>query len=171
MAYTLLQQDALEEKVVGYALSLIGAPFRPHTKLHTSRLKQSKLGLVGESYVEHGHLAVGQENGFDCSGFVQHVFAESIGVDLPRHTIEMFCSVESGYIGESALSEVRLDEIRKADLLFLRRYNPMIPSHVAIYSGNGEVVHSSRRTNGVAATKLEEMLPRLLAVKRVVYAR
>lgn len=169
MTYASPQKNGFEERVIRYALSLTGAPFRPHVKLHTSRLRQ--MDLTGESYLEHGHLEVGPENGFDCSGFVQHVFEGSIGVYLPRHTIEMFCSVERGYIGKTALREVGLDEIRGAELLFFRGHNPIIPTHVAIYSGNGEIAHSSRRTNGVAVTPLEEMLPGLLAVKRVEYAR
>ncbi len=133
--------------------------------------------LTGESYLRHGHLAVGAEKGFDCSGFVQNVFANSAGVYLPGHTIEIYCGVERGYIAKTALMDVELDEMTEADIMFFGIDKPhrllprIIPAHVAIYAGNDEVIHSSRRTKGVGVTPLGEMLPMLLAVKRVEYAR
>lgn len=70
-------------------------------------------------------------SGFDCSGFVQHVFAE-IGKQLPRTADYQF-----------AASPRVQGTLQTGDLVFFQTYAPGA-SHVGIYLGGGRFVHSAR---------------------------
>jgi cell wall-associated NlpC family hydrolase len=86
------------------------------------------LGLLGVPYRYGGNTA---EQGLDCSGFVKLVFQQTTGLNLPRRSDEM-----------SRLGNAVADnDLQPGDLVFyntLRRAN----SHVGIYIGNGQFVHS-----------------------------
>jgi cell wall-associated NlpC family hydrolase len=77
--------------------------------------------------------------GFDCSGYVQYVFAKH-GVKLPR------TSRAQASVGD----RVRLDftALRTGDLLMFASPGQAI-SHVAIYAGNKRIIHSSKSGAGV----------------------
>jgi cell wall-associated NlpC family hydrolase len=101
--------------------------------------------------------------GFDCSGFVQYVFARH-GVDLPR------TSRQISQLGES----VSLDrgELREGDLLFFAGNGTRI-DHVAIYLGEDRIIHSTASGGGVRVESLtsargEWFERRLVAARRVV---
>ena len=81
--------------------------------------------------------------GFDCSGYVQYVFARH-GVKLPR------TSRAQAFAG----SRVPLDfqSLRTGDLIMFAQGGidggqPI--SHVAIYAGNRRIIHSSKSGHGV----------------------
>lgn len=77
--------------------------------------------------------------GFDCSGYVQYVFAKH-GVRLPRTSRAQV----------SAGDRVPLDftYLRRGDLImFAQKGRPV--SHVAIYAGNERIIHSSKSGAGV----------------------
>ena len=78
-------------------------------------------------------------SGFDCSGYVQYVFAKH-GVKLPR------TSRAQASVGD----RVRLDfnSLRTGDLLMFASPGQAI-SHVAIYAGNKRIIHSSKSGAGV----------------------
>jgi cell wall-associated NlpC family hydrolase len=69
-------------------------------------------------------------SGFDCSGFVQWVFAQH-GVTMPREVREQFDRGE----------KVKRDEVRPGDLVFFETVSRG-PSHVGIALGNDEFVHA-----------------------------
>ncbi|WNB92668.1 peptidoglycan-binding protein [Bacillus sp. NEB1478] len=71
-------------------------------------------------------------NGFDCSGFIQYVFAKE-GVQLPRTVAQMW----------NATSSVK--EPAVGDLVFFETYTSG-PSHLGIYIGNNQFVHSGSST-------------------------
>jgi cell wall-associated NlpC family hydrolase len=79
---------------------------------------------------------------FDCSGLVNWAF-KNAGVALPRTS--------------RALSKVGTPvakaDLRPGDLVFF--YRPI--SHVAIYIGNGKVVHASNRRDPVKISNLADM--------------
>lgn len=75
--------------------------------------------------------------GFDCSGFVKKVYSD-FGIELPRTAEAMY------EIGEP----VKIGEIRPGDLLFYNTSGNGI-SHVAIYYGNGKIIHA-QSTDGVS---------------------
>lgn len=80
------------------------------------------LQFVGNPYVWGGTSLTG---GADCSGFVQSVYA-AFGVSLPRTS---YAQMSAGY-------EVSYSEAQPGDLI-------CYGGHIAIYIGNGQIVHAS----------------------------
>jgi cell wall-associated NlpC family hydrolase len=77
--------------------------------------------------------------GFDCSGYVQYVFAKH-GVQLPR------TSRAQAYAG--ARVPLNFAALRTGDLIMFADNGRPI-SHVAIYAGNRRILHSSKSGAGV----------------------
>lgn len=100
------------------------------------RLTRSALRFLGVPYVFGGTSRAG----FDCSGYVQHVFA-MLGMHLPRTADAQF------YAGK------RVRQLRPGDLVFFQTYAPG-PSHVGIYLGHDRFVSAS--SNGVMVSSLND---------------
>ncbi len=118
------------------------------------RLTSSALRFLGVPYVFGGTTAAG----FDCSGFVQHVFA-TLGVDLPR-------TADAQYdVGKPAVGGPR-----PGDLVFFDTYGGV--SHVGIYLGRGEFVHASS-SHGVMVSHLSDSYwaARYVGAKRFMASR
>ena len=96
------------------------------------------LAKVGKSY-RHG--ATGP-NAFDCSGLTSYAYAKA-GVKLPRSSRSQLSKGKS----------VKKKNLKPGDLVFF--YSPV--SHVAIYIGDGKVVHAGNPRTGVNVTKLKYM--------------
>ena len=113
-------------------------------------LTRSALRFIGTPYVFGGTSTAG----FDCSGYVQHVFA-MLGIHVPRTADAQY------YAGRSIQGHMEA-----GDLVFFQTYEPG-PSHVGIYLGNGEFVHSS--SHGVMISKLHDSYwaTRYLGAKRM----
>jgi cell wall-associated NlpC family hydrolase len=77
--------------------------------------------------------------GFDCSGFVQYVFAKH-GVELPR------TSRLQAAAGESL--PLAVEALQPGDLLLFASSGTRV-NHVAIYVGNNRMLHSSAGAGGV----------------------
>jgi cell wall-associated NlpC family hydrolase len=88
--------------------------------------------FVGNPYVWGGTSLT---NGADCSGFVLSVYAQ-YGISLPHSS-----SAQSHYG-----TRVSTSELQPGDLLF---YGSGSISHVAIYIGNGQIVHASTERTGI----------------------
>ena len=84
--------------------------------------------FVGNPYVWGGTSLT---NGADCSGFVQSVYA-NFGVSLPRTSYEQ----------QNAGTEVSYADAQPGDLI-------CYGGHVAIYMGNGQIVHASNSVDGI----------------------
>jgi cell wall-associated NlpC family hydrolase len=100
---------------------------------------------------------------FDCSGFVRYVFARH-GVALPR------TAREQSAVGASI--EVGLDSLEVGDLLFFRT-NRGRAGHVAIYAGDGRIIHASAgsrrvRYDDIASPRGKWVVEHLTSVRRVV---
>lgn len=67
----------------------------------------------------------------DCSGFTQQVYRQ-FGISLPRS------AAEQAQLG----TDVDPSDLQVGDLLFYRTYKSD-PSHVAIYAGDGQIIHAS----------------------------
>lgn len=80
----------------------------------------------------------GQTDTFDCSSFVKHVFLEVLGIELPRVS---YNQAEKG-------EKVEKDDLRKGDLLFFSARGLPI-GHVAIYAGDGMMLHTYSEKSGV----------------------
>lgn len=98
------------------------------------------LQYVGNKYVYGGTSLT---NGADCSGFVQTVFSH-FGIKLLRVADDQMKGPSASYIknyGYKKAIVVDMKSIQAGDLLFYGSGN--YASHVAIYMGNGKIVHAS----------------------------
>ena len=73
----------------------------------------------------------------DCSGFTQQVFSQ-FGVSLPHS------AAEQAQYGK----EVDSNDLQVGDLMFYHTYKDE-PSHVAIYAGDGKIIHASYKNKRV----------------------
>ena len=96
--------------------------------------------------------------GIDCSAFVQEVFS-LIGIDLPRSAREQF----------SHGDPVDKEELSVGDLVFFKTY-ASFPSHVGIYLGNNEFIHTSSKLKKVTIDSLKTpyYLKRFIGAKRLI---
>ena len=85
------------------------------------------------------------QTGFDCSGFVIHVFRQGIGLILPHSAREL------SKTGEVILRE----ELKPGDLVFFNTMRRTF-SHVGIYLGNDQFVHSPRSGGQVRVEDLRD---------------
>lgn len=100
------------------------------------------LDLLGIRYRRGGSSP---EAGFDCSGFVSHVFREGLGLILPRSSKEMS---KSGEV-------VARDELKPGDLVFFNTMRSAF-SHVGIYLGDHQFVHAPRAGGRVRIEDLRD---------------
>ena len=93
------------------------------------------LQFVGNRYVWGG---TNPNTGADCSGFVQYVLRNVAGVSLPRTSREQ---AKSG-------RAINSSEMRPGDLIFYTNSGGVV-NHVAMYIGNGQIVHAASRKSGI----------------------
>lgn len=86
------------------------------------------------------------ETGFDCSGFVRHVFNESLGLLLPHNARAM--SKEGEKVDKA--------ELKPGDLVFFNTMRRAF-SHVGIYLGNNLFIHAPHKG---AKVRIEDMSDR-----------
>lgn len=96
-------------------------------------LVQYALQFVGNRYVWGGTSLTG---GVDCSGFTMQVYAH-YGVSLPHHAASQ----------PAYGTRVSSSEAKPGDLFFYSNGSGI--NHVAIYIGNGQVVHASNPRTGI----------------------
>ena len=85
--------------------------------------------FIGVPYVWGGTTP----SGFDCSGFTQYVFGHAAGIGLGRTTYEQ---INDG-------REVSRENLQPGDLIFPSEH------HVAIYIGNGQMIHAPHTGDNV----------------------
>ena len=102
--------------------------------------------FVGNPYVWGGTSLT---DGADCSGFVQSVY-KNFGVDLPRTSYEQ----------QNAGTEVSYEDAQPGDLI-------CYGGHVAIYMGDGKIVHASNAKDGIKVSD-NAAYRTILSVRRLV---
>ena len=100
------------------------------------------LQFVGNPYVYGGTSLT---NGADCSGFVMSVFAQ-FGYELPR--------VAASQCAASRKKDVA--NIEAGDLVF---YGDGGIDHVALYIGDGKIVHASTAATGIKVSNYDYRAP------------
>lgn len=81
-------------------------------------------------------------DGFDCSGFVQYLFASSFSLQLPRTSVELALTGKM----------VPREDLRRGDLVFFSFGGESV-DHVGVFVGNGSFTHASS-SGGVATGSL-----------------
>ena len=98
------------------------------------------MGLLGVSYRFGGSSA---SSGFDCSGFMQHIFRKTMQINLPR------TSAEQAKMGVA----VSRSELQPGDMVFFSTSRGRI-SHVGLYIGNNRFIHAPRTGKSIEITSL-----------------
>ncbi len=106
--------------------------------------------FVGNPYVWGGTSLT---KGADCSGFVQSVF-KHFGISLPRSSRQQ--------VGVG--TKISLADAKPGDLIFYAKGGTI--NHVALYIGDGQVVHASSPKTGIRISNATYRTP--AAVKRVL---
>ena len=140
--------------------------------IHRGQLNEQELSDVkevvvtskGEEIVEYakkfigGRYVYGGNNlatGVDCSGFTSQIM-KKFGINLQR-------SSRSQYASNGV--KVSVNELKPGDLVFYG--NGGYINHVAIYAGNGQIVHASDSRTGIRMSNLNYGKP-IIGCKRVV---
>lgn len=103
------------------------------------------LQFVGNPYVYGGSSLT---KGTDCSGFVMSVYA-NFGVSLPHSSAS---DRTQGYAVDG------LDNAQPGDLI-------CYSGHVALYIGNGQIVHASNKKDGIKVSQANYR--KILAIRRI----
>ncbi len=99
--------------------------------------------FIGNPYVWGGTSLT---KGADCSGFVMKVF-QKYGVKLPRNSrAQANCG-----------TTIKVAEAKPGDLIFYAKGKTI--NHVAIYIGNGQVVHASSPKTGIKISNVSYRTP------------
>jgi uncharacterized protein YgiM (DUF1202 family) len=133
--------------VSGDYLTTEAPPPLPEASTRAEAIVNFVKSKVGLAYIWGGT----GPDGYDCSGLAYSAYA-SIGVTLPRTA-----DAQAG-VG----TPVDLANIQPGDLVFY--YNPI--SHVAIYVGDGQVVHAS--TYGVGVVYGDVGMTTITAIRRIL---
>lgn len=103
-----------------------------------------KIVADAEHYLGTPYVWGGQDpKGFDCSGFVQYIFANN-GITLPRTADLQYAKG----------LPVRKENLQKGDVVFFTTYTAG-PSHDGIYMGDGKFI-SATTSRGIAVDNLDE---------------
>jgi hypothetical protein len=99
--------------------------------------------FVGNPYVWGGTSLT---KGADCSGFTLSIYKQ-YGVSLPHH------AASQAQLG----TKVEISQLQPGDLVFYAKNGSI--NHVAIYIGNGQVVHASNPKTGIKISSLNYRTP------------
>lgn len=104
-----------------------------------SKVVSYALKFVGNRYVWGGESLT---NGADCSGFTQSIYGD-FGYSLPRVSRDQ---------ASSAGKRVSESDILPGDLVFYANSSGSV-NHVAMYIGNGKIVHAANSRQGIITSQ------------------
>lgn len=123
----------------------------PAVNVNTSSVRQAivneAVSWVGRcNYVYGGtNLTVG--GGVDCSGFTQTIYKRIAGITINRTS---YTQVNNG-------TRISFDQLQPGDLVFYGNGGGI--NHVAIYIGNGQIVHAKNPSAGIGIDSLNYKAP------------
>jgi cell wall-associated NlpC family hydrolase len=120
----------------------------PAARNPSSEVVVAAMNYLGVQYARGGN---GFEQGFDCSGFTRHVYANTLGHALPRRSEEQARA--------PGLAAVERAELQPGDLVFFNTLGRSY-SHVGLYVGDGRFIHAPRSG---AQVRVEDMRSRYWA--------
>jgi len=95
-----------------------------------SELVITAMGFLGAPYRRGGSTL---ESGFDCSGFVKAMYEQTVGLILPRKASQQ----------AAATQKIDRADLQPGDLVFFNTMRHAF-SHVGIYIGEGNFIHSPK---------------------------
>ena len=110
------------------SLMQLGEQMKTSVGEKTNQMLGKAMTLLGVPYKRGGSTA---ETGFDCSGFVRHIYETSIGRLLPRRAEEQ----------ATVTDKIDRSELNPGDLVFFNTMRRTF-SHVGIYLGDGKFIHA-----------------------------
>ncbi len=132
------------------------------SKVQNANSEKAKAVLAeAEKYlgVMYRYGGTSPQTGFDCSGFCQYVFSNSVGISLHRVSRDQYA--------KDGVS-VSKSELQPGDLVFFGSGGSV--SHVGIYVGDGEMIHSPSTGKPVQFTSINSdyYTSRYIGAKRVL---
>ena len=132
-----VSSDTLSKQAAASAVSAVDTA--PRMNKQVEEIIQFAKKFLGTPY----HYAGSTPSGFDCSGFVRHLYEKSVGQLLPRRAEEQARSTEV----------IEREELKPGDLVFFNTMRRAF-SHVGMYVGDGKFIHAPRAGKSV---KIEDM--------------
>ena len=130
-----LSSDGVVGPITGNRLHALYATKDSQKNITQSRQEKANAIIsTGKKYISIPYLWGGTSpgTGFDCSGYVQYVFAQN-GISLPRVSRDQY------KVGTS----VDFNNLQPGDLVFFSFAKNGIVDHDGIYVGNGQFINSS----------------------------
>ncbi|AZN43752.1 copper amine oxidase [Paenibacillus albus] len=148
-----------EDKSIGFISAK--PKYTDYSSPSLSAMQADAIIAFGATYLgthyEFG-AASDQTKTFDCSSFVKRVFGDVLAIDLPR------LSYDQAKVGK----EVKLEDLRKGDLLFFSARRLDI-GHVGIYAGDGRILHTYSDKLGVHFEDFDgQWKERFVTARRVI---
>jgi len=114
----------------------------PDSSAASSYVTSYARSLLGIRYKYGGNSP---NTGFDCSGFVGHVFRHTVGIKLPRSSYAMSHSGQA----------VGTGDLRTGDLVFFDTQHSKF-SHVGIYLGSDRFIHAPSSGGSVRTENMRD---------------
>ncbi|WP_079417671.1 C40 family peptidase [Paenibacillus ferrarius] len=157
-----LDQKQIEQVVAAWNQAVKDSNSMPAWQQKADNMLVAASNYLGTPYVFGSK--VGQTASFDCSSFTKFLFAQE-HIKLPRS------SREQSLLG----TDVPLSDLRQGDLIFFttparsKKEGLDHIGHVAIYAGDGLIVHTFRPGIGVTISELNgSWKKRVVEVRRVL---
>jgi cell wall-associated NlpC family hydrolase len=109
-------------------LTMLGDQVKNTVSDKTNQMLGKAMTLLGVPYKRGGSSP---DTGFDCSGFVRHIYETSVGRLLPRRADEQAKTTE----------KIDRNDLNPGDLVFFNTMRRTF-SHVGIYIGDGKFIHA-----------------------------
>lgn len=114
----------------------------PDSSAASSYVTTYARSLLGTRYKYGGNSP---DTGFDCSGFVGHVFRHTLGIKLPRSSYAMSHSGQT----------ISTGDLRTGDLVFFDTQHRKF-SHVGIYMGSDRFIHAPSSGGSVRTENMRD---------------
>ena len=114
-----------------------------------SEMKREEIVNLGMSFVGNRYVWGGMDpnKGADCSGFTLYIMREVAGITLSH----------SSRAQANEGRKISADEMRPGDLVFYGSGKKI--DHVAIYAGDGMIVHASNKKDGIKVSPWDYRKP------------